>query len=39
MTKALKGVAKDGGLVTDRVVIGIEKYGLLIGGFEVTSAN
>ena len=37
--KALKGVAKDGGLVTDRVVIGIEKYGLLIGGFEVTSAN
>ena len=37
--KALKGVAKDGGLVTDRVVIGIEKYGLLIGGIEVTSAN
>lgn len=37
--KALKGVAKDGGLVTDRVVIGIEKYGLLIGGFDVTSAN
>ena len=37
--KALKGVAKDGGLVTDRVVIGIEKYGLLIGGIDVTSAN
>ena len=37
--KTLKGVAKDGGLVTDRVVIGIEKYGLLIGGFDVTSAN
>ena len=37
--KALKGVAKGGGLVTDRVVIGIEKYGLLIGGIEVTSAN
>ena len=37
--KALKGVAKDGGLVTDRVGIGIEKYGLLIGGIEVTSAN
>ena len=37
--KALKGVAKDGGLVTDRVVIDIEKYGLLIGGIEVTSAN
>ena len=37
--KALKGVAKDGGLVTDRVVIDIEKYGLLIGGFDVTSAN
>ena len=37
--KTLKGVAKDGGLVTDRVVIGIEKYGLLIGGIEVTSAN
>lgn len=37
--KALKGVAKDGGLVTDRVVIDIEKYGLLIGGIDVTSAN
>ena len=37
--KALKGVAKDGGLVTDRMVIGIEKYGLLIGGIDVTSAN
>ena len=37
--KTLKGVAKDGGLVTDRVVIGIEKYGLLIGGIDVTSAN
>ena len=37
--KALKGVAKGGGLVTDRVVIGIEKYGLLIGGIDVTSAN
>lgn len=37
--KALKGMAKDGGLVTDRVVIDIEKYGLLIGGIEVTSAN
>ena len=37
--KTLKGVAKDGGLVTDRVVIDIEKYGLLIGGIEVTSAN
>ena len=37
--KALKGVAKGGGLVTDRVVIGIEKYGLLIGGVDVTSAN
>ena len=37
--KALKGLAKDGGLVTDRVVIGIEKYGLLIGGIDVTSAN
>ena len=37
--KTLKGVAKDGGLVTDRVVIDIEKYGLLIGGIDVTSAN
>ena len=37
--KALKGVTKDGGLVTDRVVIDIEKYGLLIGGIDVTSAN
>ena len=37
--KALNGVAKDGGLVTDRVVIDIEKYGLLIGGIDVTSAN
>lgn len=37
--KALKGVAKDGGLVTDRVVIDIENYGLLIGGIDVTSAN
>ena len=37
--KALKGVAKDGGLGTDRVVIDIEKYGLLLGGIDVTGAN
>ena len=35
----LKGVALNGTVVTDKVTIGVKKYGLYIAGVDITSAN
>ena len=36
---SLKGVALNGTVVTDKVTIGVKKYGLKIAGVDITSAN
>ena len=36
---SLKGVALNGTVVTDKVTIGVKKYGLYIAGVDITSAN